>query len=135
MKDELEKLLIELLHRFDHEPDEITKYVVIDQTEFVPEALTSIINLVDKEVIGEDEIDSNFNLLMFTLPPYQRSIIYDHFTREQQQLITAEVREARINSEEWHLNRLIDLTNGFKTLDEVKTATHDRIKQLKSKEG
>jgi hypothetical protein len=46
--------LIKLLHEHDHEPDEITKYVVIDQTEFVPEATEAILALFE-ELVGDTE--------------------------------------------------------------------------------
>lgn len=41
--EQIDELLVKLLHECDHEPDEITKYVVIDQTEFVPKARAAIL--------------------------------------------------------------------------------------------
>jgi hypothetical protein len=38
----LEEILISILHDCDTEPDEITKYVVIDQNEFCHKAITAI---------------------------------------------------------------------------------------------
>lgn len=49
----IDEVLIALLHEFDKEPDEITKYVVIDQTKFVPEAKTQLKQIVDS-IIGKD---------------------------------------------------------------------------------
>jgi hypothetical protein len=51
MNSKLQDILAELLHKYDHEPDEITKYVVIDQTEFVPEAEKAIRQAVAEEIL------------------------------------------------------------------------------------
>jgi len=54
--------VIALLHKCDHEPDEITKYVVIDQSEFVPQLHSLLISKLPDTPENKAVLDEMFEV-------------------------------------------------------------------------
>lgn len=52
--------VVALLHKCDHEPDEITKYVVIDQSEFVPQLHSLLISKLPEKVKLSTSVYQNY---------------------------------------------------------------------------
>jgi hypothetical protein len=70
--------------------------------------------------IGMDEL--NAGLLAANIVQAQTTIILS--------IIKQEKLEARIEVEEWHLDRLIGLGHGHDTLEEVKSKTYKRLTDI-----
>lgn len=71
---ELRQVLDAKLFELDQEPDEITKYVVINPREFSDQAVAAIQKLV-LDMVGEDETTLGVESYMDSVRNYQRNEI------------------------------------------------------------